>query len=730
MSDRFVYPLLGALLLTACADASRVTEPDAEAVSVTTADLSSAPVPGCGFLNGTACPLTSPPRCDRGLILSLQSGRCVNHTRRQVGHEFHGTWADWALRNQRLLANDEPVNWVMYVGTHNSYNNIADEELEDPNHVWSITDQLDLGARVISLDLHWFAGAVRLCHAFTPDGGVIDAACSVDSRPFGYAIREIADWVAANPGEVLLIQLEHYTQGRTAEVVQPLEAFLGPRLYRRSHRPGTGWSSRREMLALGKTVIVTAHDIDFGGINHQGHVPQSQSFRDMRNFTAVRTTDGIITGCTSRTGGGALTSLVRANDQYQTVGEDRTVVGTAYYGSEAFVRPADVVDLVDCNIKILSLDFLGAERSDQPLLLGQREPTVERQPYAVWSWTQGDRGAGDAALLVGATGRWRSASPTGQHRFACGLPRSETMLAAESWGDPVGRSWRVTTQAGPWQDGGRACLEEFGDEGYVFSVPVSGFMNGQMRLADEARGDLWLNYNDIKSEGAWTINRRPMADAGGDRVVECSSHHGTAVQLDGSASSDPEDDALAFGWTGPFGAASGMNPTVLLPLGTHVIDVMADDGYAGVSTDQVTIRVVDTTPPVIHAAVASPERLWPPNHRLTPIVVSVDVRDACDANPTCRIVSVASSEPDDGPGDGNSDGDWEITGALTLNLRAERSGPAGGRVYTVTIDCADESGNRTSTQVLVTVPHSSSRSSRSPAGPPSRRNAPSPPAAD
>ena len=89
---------------------------------------------------------------------------------------------------------------------------------------------------------------------------------------------------------------------------------------------------------------------------------------------------------------------------------------------------------------------------------------------------------------------------------------------------------------------------------------------------------------------------------------------------------------------------------------------------------------------------------------MTPIVVSVDVRDACDANPTCRIVSVASSEPDNGPGDGNTDGDWEITGALTLNLRAERSGPAGGRVYTITIDCADESGDRTSTQVLVTVP--------------------------
>jgi hypothetical protein len=89
---------------------------------------------------------------------------------------------------------------------------------------------------------------------------------------------------------------------------------------------------------------------------------------------------------------------------------------------------------------------------------------------------------------------------------------------------------------------------------------------------------------------------------------------------------------------------------------------------------------------------------------MQPVVVSVSATDNCRVAP-CKIVSVTSSELPDA-GNGSAASDWEITGDLTLNLRAERSGTGTGRVYTVTVECADDSGNFSAAAAHVTVPHS------------------------
>jgi hypothetical protein len=56
-----------------------------------------------------------------------------------------------------------------------------------------------------------------------------------------------------------------------------------------------------------------------------------------------------------------------------------------------------------------------------------------------------------------------------------------------------------------------------------------------------------------------------------------------------------------------------------------------------------------------------------------------------------------------------SDGDWQITGALSLNVRAERSNGC-NRVYTITVRCTDASGNSSNATVTVTVPHNQGNS--------------------
>jgi hypothetical protein len=90
---------------------------------------------------------------------------------------------------------------------------------------------------------------------------------------------------------------------------------------------------------------------------------------------------------------------------------------------------------------------------------------------------------------------------------------------------------------------------------------------------------------------------------------------------------------------------------------------------------------------------------------MVPVKVAVSVSDICDATPTCNITSVSSNEPVNGRGDGNTAPDWEITGSLTVKLRAERAGPGSGRLYTIAVACTDDSGNSSTATVGVTVPH-------------------------
>ena len=87
------------------------------------------------------------------------------------------------------------------------------------------------------------------------------------------------------------------------------------------------------------------------------------------------------------------------------------------------------------------------------------------------------------------------------------------------------------------------------------------------------------------------------------------------------------------------------------------------------------------------------------------VTVTVDAEDLCDPVVICRIVDVTSNEPINGPGDGNTGPDWNITGDLMVNLRAERAAIGTSRVYIVQIECTDASGNTAAAAVEVTVPH-------------------------
>lgn len=206
----------------------------------------------------------------------------------------------------------------------------------------------------------------------------------------------------------------------------------------------------------------------------------------------------------------------------------------------------------------------------------------------------------------------------------------------------------------------------------------------------------------------------PVANAGPDVTVECVGQNGTPIAMNGSGST--VDDNADYLWTAPgvtFDDPTLLNPIGTFPVGSTVatLTVTFTDPATGSqfsNADTVTVTVGDTTPPTIYGQ-ADPSVLWPPNHSLHEVNVDLLVYDRCDAAPEVELVSITSNESDDGNGDGNTTGD--IQGAQlgtddrTFLLRAERSGPGDGRVYTAVYRVWDLADNASVATVEVIVPH-------------------------
>jgi probable HAF family extracellular repeat protein len=139
--------------------------------------------------------------------------------------------------------------------------------------------------------------------------------------------------------------------------------------------------------------------------------------------------------------------------------------------------------------------------------------------------------------------------------------------------------------------------------------------------------------------------------------------------------------------------------------GVHEVRVTVTDRAGNSSVCSVRLMVADLTAPRVDDVAADVKVLSPADRRMVPVTINVVVRDNCDANPLARIVSVVSSQPETGPND-NTTPDWEVTGNLTLNLRAETSSPRSARVYFILVAISDASGNTTYRAVWVRVPRS------------------------
>lgn len=146
------------------------------------------------------------------------------------------------------------------------------------------------------------------------------------------------------------------------------------------------------------------------------------------------------------------------------------------------------------------------------------------------------------------------------------------------------------------------------------------------------------------------------------------------------------------------------------PKGTTTVTCTATDESNNMASCEFDVTVNDNEPPKVKCSVAS-SSLWPPNHNLASVGLTVAATDNC-SGPLPLGTQVFSDEGDTAPtGDGNFSPDAKGIAPGSLRLRQERRGDADGRVYLIITSTTDISGNVASDCCTVVVPHDQSAAS-------------------
>jgi cysteine-rich repeat protein len=144
----------------------------------------------------------------------------------------------------------------------------------------------------------------------------------------------------------------------------------------------------------------------------------------------------------------------------------------------------------------------------------------------------------------------------------------------------------------------------------------------------------------------------------------------------------------------------------LCPNGILEPPEQCDDGndIPGDGCSPLCLLEVPNLPPVCDGAFASPDSLWPPNHKFVPVAIGGVVDP--DGDPLrITITGVAQDEPADAEGDGSTCADATGIGTDVVALRSERSGQGDGRVYHVAFRADDPHGGTCLGEVEVCVRH-------------------------
>jgi hypothetical protein len=391
---------------------------------------------------------------------------------------FQGSPVDRALELQYELAGDVGIRDAPFVGTHNSYNGVAEMgrtiSTLDANQEIPIVDQLELEIRSLELDLHWFRRPTTgrfepvVCHAF-PD----HVPCSTE-KALGPVLDEINGWLRApaNRDQVLFLYLEDHLDNQAGydTAASIVRAKLGDLLY----APGDGGCrrlpldlTRDRMLKQGKRVIIVGNTSCGVGAAWPSLV---FDWRDHLETRIESFSDFPQCG----------TDFTRA--QYDATQVRYFEDGRPSQRREPRIMPDTASQMAHCGVDLLGLD--------------QLVPGDTRLAALVWSWAEGEPdGSGRCSLQRSRGGsldtRWKT--------VGCGRELLPACRKGDRW---LLGAHRVSKK------GARA---ECRARDAKFAVPRTGFEAQLLREAmlDEGAGKTRLGY--VKRGGDWAAldERRP-----------------------------------------------------------------------------------------------------------------------------------------------------------------------------------------------------------------------------
>ncbi|HEV2075606.1 MAG TPA: hypothetical protein VGR10_05165, partial [Thermoleophilaceae bacterium] len=328
---------------------------------------------------------------------------------------YQGSWVHRALGLQYELGGDVGFVDAPWVGTHNSFNSVAEMgptlSNQDSNQKLSLVDQLRIDVRSLELDLHWFPSARDegyapvyapvVCHATGEHAG-----CSVE-KPLGPVLGEIGRWLRrpAHGDQVLLLYLEDHLDEEKGydEAAGIIRERLGDLLY---EPRGEGCTTlpddltRDQVRAAGAQVVaVSSCGI---GAGWPSVIFDWSAHREARPM-----------GYTGFPRCGPDFSRADYDERLIRYFEDSTQLTNTAGNPDDGITPATAAAMARCGVDLVGLDQLG--------------PYDGRLASLVWSWApaQPRAGAGRCALQR-VNARW----PFGRwFASGCGRPRQAACLS-------------------------------------------------------------------------------------------------------------------------------------------------------------------------------------------------------------------------------------------------------------------------------------------------------------
>jgi hypothetical protein len=398
------------------------------------------------------------------------------------GAGFQGSWVNRALALQYRLAGDVEIRNAPWIGTHNSFNSVAEMGTTistlDPNQQLSLVQQLEDNVRSLELDLHWTVSAATgqlapvVCHAFSNH-----VPCSSE-KALGPVLEEIGGWLRGPPTsasgaglrkpasseQVLFLYLEDHLDNQTGydTAAATIQEKLGDLVY----APATAGGcqelplnlTRNEILAAGKQVIIVGNSPC--GV---GSAWPSLVFNWRAHEETHLSTFSDFPAC-----GSDYTRAQFESTQIRYYDDERPSQGAG-----AKITREIAAQMRRCGVDLLGLDQLA--------------PSDPRLEALVWSWAPNQPGRGRCAVQTSRPGTlstaWRTATCAAPRRPACRR----------------GKTWFLAAKAVPEQGGRAACEARHAQ----FAVPRTGYEAQLLRQKMRAArvGQVWLGY--VKRAGTW-----------------------------------------------------------------------------------------------------------------------------------------------------------------------------------------------------------------------------------